>query len=73
MSIIEYECLPSYSSMQYAEIADMDGSIIVPRFAMRSGLNFQYFSLTVTGPFGSRLPKGKKYMQCFYIFPRSAP
>ena len=41
MSMVEYECLPSYSNMQFAEISDIDGSIIVPRFAMRSGTDFQ--------------------------------
>ena len=40
MSIVEYECLPDYSNMQFAEISDLHGSIIVPRFAMRSGTDF---------------------------------
>ena len=35
--MVQYECLPSFSNMQFAEIADMDGSIIVQRFGMRAG------------------------------------
>ena len=37
---IEFECLPSYSSIQYAEIADMDESIVKRRFSMRTGNDY---------------------------------
>ena len=37
ISMIEYECLPSYSSIQFAEIVDMDESVIVRAFSMRAG------------------------------------
>ena len=42
VSIIQYDCLPSYSNMQFAEIATMDGAVIVPRFGMRSEKDFKY-------------------------------
>ena len=34
---IDYECLPSYSSMQFAEIVDTNGVTVVQRFGIRSG------------------------------------
>ena len=41
-STIEYECLPSFSSMQFAHIADIEDTIIVQSFSMRTGLDFQH-------------------------------
>ena len=37
---VEYECLPSYSSIQFAEIIDTNGAVVVQRFGLRSGKNF---------------------------------
>ena len=34
---IDYECLPTYSSMQFAEIVDTNGVTVVQRFGIRSG------------------------------------
>ena len=34
---VDYECLPSFSSMQFAEIVDTNGAIVVQRFGTRSG------------------------------------
>ena len=47
-SIVEYECFPSYSSMQFAEITDMNGSVIVARFGMRSGSDFRIDSMNTS-------------------------
>ena len=46
MSTIEYECLPSYSRMQFAHIANIDELIIVPKFSMRTGFGFTTFWVT---------------------------
>ena len=34
---VDYECLPSFSSMQFAEIVDTNGAVVVQRFGIRSG------------------------------------
>ena len=34
---VDYECLPSFSSMQFAEIVDTNGAVVVRRFGIRSG------------------------------------
>lgn len=46
MTTIRYECLPSYSSMQFAHIANLDESIIVPSFSMFKGYDFDKNSCT---------------------------
>ena len=37
---VDYECLPSFSTMQFAEIVDTNGVAVVPSFGIRSGNAF---------------------------------
>ena len=62
-SIVEYECFPSYSSMQFAEITDMNGSVIVARFGMRSGSDFHQHSMNMSSNVMSylKIEEGSSY------------
>ena len=36
-TILRYECIPSYSAMQFAEIVDIDDVVVVQHFGIESG------------------------------------
>ena len=36
-TIIDFECVPTYSQTLFAQIIDMDGSVIIPQTSLKSG------------------------------------
>ena len=36
-TILRYECLPSFSTMQFAEIVDINDAVVVQQFGIESG------------------------------------
>ena len=50
-TIIDFECVPTYSQTLHAQIIDMDGNVIIPQTSLKSGTIDTILNTILYGPY----------------------